>query len=108
MKAKKLTRSNRNKMLCGVCAGIGEYFGIDPTIVRLLFIIFGFFKGSGLLIYLIAAVVMPVDLSNYEDEEEDVSHLKSANTDGEENVSKTESSIHSDEEFESFFKKDSK
>lgn len=103
MKEKKLTRSNKNKMLCGVCAGLGEYFGIDPTIVRLIFIIFGLFKGSGLLIYLIAAVVMPVDLSNYEDESEDVSHLKSANADSDEKHEKTNSSIHSDEEFDSFF-----
>ena len=37
---KKLYRSNTNKMLCGVCGGIGEYFNIDPTIVRLIWAIF--------------------------------------------------------------------
>ena len=107
MKAKKMTRSNKNKMLCGVCAGIGEYFNIDPTIVRLLFIIFGMIKGSGILLYLIAAVVMPVDFSNYEDEEMDDSKLKKANMD-EDSAENGNFGLHSDEEFDSFFKKESK
>ena len=37
---KKLYKSNQNKMICGVCGGIGEYFGIDPTIIRLAWAIF--------------------------------------------------------------------
>ncbi|MFI3200512.1 MAG: PspC domain-containing protein [Eubacteriales bacterium] len=57
MNDKKLTKST-NKMICGVCAGIGEYFNCDATIVRLLFVIFGFW-GPALLTYIIAAIIMP-------------------------------------------------
>ena len=59
---KKLYRSMTNKMISGVCGGIGEYFNVDPTLVRLLWVILtigGF--GVGLLIYILAAVIMPQD-----------------------------------------------
>lgn len=57
---KKLVRSRTKKMLCGVCGGIGEYLNIDPTVIRLLWILFIFFSfGMAVLIYFIAAVVMP-------------------------------------------------
>ena len=56
---KKLYRSESDKVLCGVCGGIAEYFGIDPTLVRLGFIAFSAAGGSGFLAYLIAAVIMP-------------------------------------------------
>ena len=46
---KKLYKSNQNKMICGVCGGIGEYFGIDPTIIRLAWAIFCLMGGSGIL-----------------------------------------------------------
>ena len=57
---KKLTRSASNRMIAGVCAGLGEYLGIDPTIVRLL-VILAFFTGFGgiALVYLIMAIVVP-------------------------------------------------
>jgi phage shock protein PspC (stress-responsive transcriptional regulator) len=57
---KKLTRSTSNRMIAGVCAGLGEYLGIDPTIVRLL-VILAFFTGFGgiALVYLIMALVVP-------------------------------------------------
>lgn len=56
---KKLTKSY-NKMICGVCAGIGEYLGVDPTVVRILWVIFSFASwGSGLLAYIIAGIIMP-------------------------------------------------
>jgi phage shock protein PspC (stress-responsive transcriptional regulator) len=58
---KQLTRSKSNRMIAGICAGLGEYLGIDPTIVRLLFVL-GFFMGlhGGIvLIYLIMAIVTP-------------------------------------------------
>ena len=51
---KRLYRSNRNKMICGVCGGVAEYFNIDPTIVRLVFAILAF-SWKGLLIYFLAA-----------------------------------------------------
>ena len=58
MGTKKLYRSKTNTMLCGVCGGIGEYFNVDPTLIRLLFVIFGC-TGSGVLVYIIAAIVIP-------------------------------------------------
>ena len=58
---KKLYKSNTNKMLEGVCGGIAEYFGIDPTIVRLAWVVFCALGGSGILAYIIAAIVMPQD-----------------------------------------------
>lgn len=56
---KKLYKSNTNKMICGVCGGLGEFFGIDPTIVRLVWAILGFMGGTGIVAYLIAAVIIP-------------------------------------------------
>ena len=58
--SKQLTRSTSNRMIAGVCAGLGEYFGIDPTIVRLLAIL-AFFTGFGgiAIVYLIMALVVP-------------------------------------------------
>lgn len=43
-------------MICGVCGGIGEYFNIDPTLVRLAWVIFSFMGGSGILAYIIASI----------------------------------------------------
>lgn len=53
---KKLYKSN-NRMICGVCAGIAEYLGIDPTVVRLIWAALGL-TGTGILLYIIAALVM--------------------------------------------------
>lgn len=55
---KKLYRSKEERMLCGVCGGVAEYFNIDPTLVRLAFVLFAL-SGSGILVYLIAAVIIP-------------------------------------------------
>lgn len=55
----RLYRSSSNRMIGGVCGGLGEYFNIDPTIVRLAWIAFAFMGGSGILAYLIAWVVIP-------------------------------------------------
>ena len=52
-------RSQDNKMICGVCAGIAEYFHIDPTVIRLAFAILTCFGGSGILAYFVAAIIMP-------------------------------------------------
>lgn len=57
---RKLYRSNNNKMLCGVCGGIGEYLGIDPTLIRLLWAILAC-SGTGILVYFIAAIIIPQD-----------------------------------------------
>ena len=58
---KRLHKSESDKKLCGVCGGIAEYFDIDPTLVRLAWIIFCLAGGSGVLGSLIAALVMPED-----------------------------------------------
>lgn len=60
---KKLYRSKNNRMLSGVCGGIAEYFGIDPTLVRLLFALVTFFTAifTGIIAYIICAVVIPED-----------------------------------------------
>lgn len=58
MEPKRLYRSRRNRMLAGVCGGIAEYAGIDPTIVRLIAVVLGC-MGGGLLAYIIAAIVIP-------------------------------------------------
>ena len=56
---KRLYKSRNNKMLCGVCAGIGKYFNIDPTLIRLGFVILTCFGGSGILAYFAAAIIIP-------------------------------------------------
>ncbi|HEY1589847.1 MAG TPA: PspC domain-containing protein [Rhodanobacter sp.] len=56
---KRLYRSRNNKTLAGVCAGIAEYFGWDPTLVRVAWIVLTLLGGSGILIYLIMWLVMP-------------------------------------------------
>ena len=56
---KKLYKSNQNKMLDGVGGGIAEYFGIDPTVVRLIWALFSLMGGCGILAYIIAAIIIP-------------------------------------------------
>ena len=58
---KRLYRVEQGKMLCGVCGGIAEYFVLDPSLVRLGWIVFCALGGSGVLGYIIAALVMPED-----------------------------------------------
>ena len=59
MNGKKLYRNTENKMLEGVCSGIADYFDIDPTLVRLGWVLFSLLGGSGLLAYIIAAIIIP-------------------------------------------------
>ena len=56
---KRLYRSNTEKTIAGVLGGIAEYFDIDPTLVRLGWIIFTCFGGAGIWAYIIAAIVIP-------------------------------------------------
>ena len=59
---KPLTRSVTNTMLAGVCAGLADYLNIDPTVVRLLFVLGFFLTGPGVLLaYLIMALIIPVE-----------------------------------------------
>jgi len=63
MSDKKLCKS-KNKKLAGVCGGIAEYFGIDPTIIRLLWVISVLFAGTGILLYIVCALVLPKPENN--------------------------------------------
>lgn len=58
MEQKRLTKS-QNRMLAGVCGGVAEYFNIDPTVVRLIWAICILAGGTGVLAYVIAAIIMP-------------------------------------------------
>ncbi len=61
MSEKKLVRSNDDRMIAGVCSGLGDYLGIDPTVIRILFVLFSVFVGGGILVYLILWIVMPLE-----------------------------------------------
>ncbi len=56
---KTLRKSSTQKMIAGVCGGIGEYFSIDPTLVRLGFVALSFMFGGGVLVYILAAIIIP-------------------------------------------------
>ena len=56
---KRLQRSRTERMLAGVCGGIGRYFDVDPTIIRVLFVFFSLFIGGGILAYIILWIIMP-------------------------------------------------
>ena len=111
--AKKLCKSKKSKILFGVCGGLAEYFNIDPTICRIIFVLLGLLSGSGIILYIIAALIMP-NPDKYE-EDFDVDNLKSANMDSKAEDDKKEqakanrgssnSNARSDEEFDSYFKK---
>lgn len=58
---KRLYRSRRDVMIAGVCGGIAEYFDVDPTIVRLIAVVLILGWGSGLLAYLIAVLIIPIN-----------------------------------------------
>jgi len=56
---KRLYKINEGKMLDGVCGGIAEYFNVDPTLIRLLWVLFCACGGSGVLAYIVCAIVIP-------------------------------------------------
>jgi|TARA_B100001971_G_C18244644_1_gene573363 phage shock protein PspC (stress-responsive transcriptional regulator) len=57
--SKKLFRSRENKVVAGVCGGIGDYFNMDPIWVRLAFVLFTFINGIGIIIYIVAWILVP-------------------------------------------------
>lgn len=57
-KVKKLYRSRKNKMIAGVCGGLGDYLQIDPTVIRLIWVLLAF-SGAGIIAYLIAWIIVP-------------------------------------------------
>lgn len=61
---KKLYKSTTDRMVAGVCGGVAEYFNIDPTIVRLGWLLFCALGGSGFLAYIIAAIIIPTRPGN--------------------------------------------
>lgn len=58
---KRLYKSSKNKMIDGVCAGIAEYFNIDPTLIRLAAVALLFAGGSAVIAYIVAMIIMPRD-----------------------------------------------
>lgn len=59
---KRLYKSSTDKKVCGVCGGIANYFDVDPTVIRLIWVIFTLEGGSGLIAYIIAAIIMPDEM----------------------------------------------
>jgi len=57
---RKLYRSRSERMICGVCGGLANYFDMDPTIVRIIFVLLALANGAGILIYIIMAIVVPL------------------------------------------------
>jgi phage shock protein C len=58
---KKLYRSRSDSMVAGVCGGLGEYFGIDSTLIRLVFVVATILGGHGILAYLICLILIPLE-----------------------------------------------
>jgi phage shock protein C len=56
---KQLYKSKSNRMISGVCGGLGEYFNVDPVLVRLAFVLLCIFAGGGLLAYIVALIIVP-------------------------------------------------
>ncbi|MBO4729139.1 MAG: PspC domain-containing protein [Spirochaetaceae bacterium] len=57
--SEKRLRKSRDKKLCGVCGGVAEYLDMDPTIVRIIWLVLVLCAGTGVLAYIIAAILMP-------------------------------------------------
>ena len=64
MEPKRLFKSRTNKIIAGVCGGLAEYFDVDPVIMRILFVLLAFFGGSGFILYIACAIIMPKQLIN--------------------------------------------
>ena len=58
---KKLYRSRTDRMIWGVCGGLAKYFGIDPVLVRVIFVVLGLMSGFGIIAYIILAIVVPLE-----------------------------------------------
>lgn len=65
MATKKLYLVKEGKKVCGLCNGIGEYFDIDPTVIRIAWLIFCFMGGSGVLAYFIGVLIVPNKPDDY-------------------------------------------
>lgn len=83
-KINKLYRSRKERVIFGICGGLGHYFRVDPVLVRIIFILLTFVKGMGILSYLIFALIIPL-----EPEEKDEEPAKKAQSLLDELVKKT-------------------
>ncbi|AEH60032.1 phage shock protein C, PspC [Methanosalsum zhilinae DSM 4017] len=82
---KKLTRSRDDRMIAGVCGGLGKYFDIDSTVVRLIFIVAILIDGLGILIYIAMAIIVPEEKTNvrkYQPEKEGLPESDDERTEG--------------------------
>ncbi len=59
MNEKKLLRSATDRKIAGVCGGLGKYLGVDPTVIRVLWVLSLFLFGGGLLAYIVCALIIP-------------------------------------------------
>jgi len=71
--AKKLYRSKKDSVIAGVCGGIAEYFELDSTLIRLLFILIVFLGGAGVVAYIIAWIIIPPNPEQITEQEKDIS-----------------------------------
>jgi phage shock protein C len=55
----KELRKSKNSNLCGVCAGLAEYLGVDPTVIRIATVLLSIFSGFGIIAYIVGALIMP-------------------------------------------------
>lgn len=101
---KRLYKSNTNKVLFGTCGGIGEFFNIDPTVIRIIFIVVTFACGSGILIYLISSLIIPNCIDNFDNFQD----FEQANKDYKERPKSKKKFTSEDDEFDSYFEKDKK
>jgi phage shock protein C len=58
---RRLYRSRTNRWLAGVCGGLGQYFGLDPTVIRVLFALLALVVGGGFLLYLLLWIIIPLE-----------------------------------------------
>ena len=58
---KRLYKSSQDRIICGVCGGLANYFNIDPTLMRIIWIVLALMLGSGIIAYLIAAIIIPAE-----------------------------------------------
>lgn len=81
MRDKKLCKSATDKIISGVCGGLGEYFGINSTLIRLGFAVFCAAGGSGILLYIVAAIIMPSEFRVAREEKTEFQDMKASAVD---------------------------
>jgi phage shock protein C len=77
---KKIKRSRTNRVISGVCGGVGEYFNIDPVVVRIIWVLMFFWGGMGFLAYLICALIIPEDDGIIYQDDNKSSNINTSNT----------------------------